>query len=49
MASLMYSETSYKKEDDPLVRVVKDLLDRVSALEVRIRELEYEKSGDIQL
>ena len=29
-------------EPDPLVRVVKDLLERVSVLEVRIRELEYE-------
>ena len=49
MATMHYASTSYKKEDDALVRVVKDLLDRVSALEVRIRELEYEKSGDIQL
>ena len=46
---MQYSTSSYKKEENPLVRVVKDLLDRVSALEVRIRELEYEKSGDIQL
>ena len=41
---MMYAESSYKKEDDALIRVIKDLLDRVSVLEVRIRELEYEKS-----
>jgi hypothetical protein len=44
MASMQYTESSYKREDDPLVRIIKDLMDRVSALEVRIRELEYEKS-----
>lgn len=44
MASMQYSTRQREKENDPLIRVIKDLMERVSVLEVRIRELEYEKS-----
>ena len=44
MSTMMYLESSYKKEEDPLVRIVKDLFDRVSVLEIRVKELEEEKN-----
>ena len=46
MASMQDSTRQREKEDDPLIRVIKDLMERVSVLEVRVRELEYEKNPE---